>query len=279
MWRGAGRRPTRAAAGIPASVWQEDAYKITGRNDVAANLASITEPATLEEALSSPDADLWRRAMDEEMASLLANNTWTLERRRRASLHPREMGVQDQARRDGNIERYKARLVAKGFRQREGIDYDEVFAPVSKYATLRTLPAVAAAEDLDLDQLDIKTAFLERRAGGGRVRASSHLATERAAASTSCHLPPGALTGSSRRARLGTCASRGGAWRPWASSESEADPGLFIRRPGGDAGRHPHLRGRPHHGHTWYGTATEIKQRLMSILTPETWARQPFSWA
>jgi hypothetical protein len=47
---------------------------------VAANLASITEPATLEEALSSPDADLWRRAMDEEMASLLANNTWTLEK-------------------------------------------------------------------------------------------------------------------------------------------------------------------------------------------------------
>ena len=51
-------------------------------------------------------------------------------------------------------------FVEDGFRQKEGVDFDEVFAPVSKYSTLRALMAVAAVEDLEVHQLDIKTAFL-----------------------------------------------------------------------------------------------------------------------
>jgi hypothetical protein len=53
-----------------------------------------------------------------------------------------------------------ARLVVKRFHQREGIDYDQAFAPVSKYSTLRTVLAIAADLDLEIHQLDIKTAFL-----------------------------------------------------------------------------------------------------------------------
>jgi hypothetical protein len=148
----ANKRPKRAAADVPASIWREEGYKITGRKR---NLAVIDEPTTLEEALSSDQAELWQQAVNDEMASLIANGTWSLE--------PLPSGVTPipvkwvfKIKRDsaGNIERYKARLVAKGFRQREGIDYTEVFAPVSKYTTLRTLLAVAAYEDLEIHQLD-----------------------------------------------------------------------------------------------------------------------------
>ena len=58
------------------------------------------------------------------------------------------------------VARYKAHLVAKGFSQREGIDFNEVFSPVVKHSSIRVLLAMVALFDLELEQLDVKTAFL-----------------------------------------------------------------------------------------------------------------------
>lgn len=54
----------------------------------------------------------------------------------------------------------RARLVAKGFTQREGIDYSEIFSPVINHTSIRVLLALVAQRNLELDQLDVKTAFL-----------------------------------------------------------------------------------------------------------------------
>ena len=60
----------------------------------------------------------------------------------------------------GNIERYKAKLVAKGFTQKEGIDYMKTFSSISKKDSLRIILALIAHFDLELQQIDVKTAFL-----------------------------------------------------------------------------------------------------------------------
>lgn len=61
---------------------------------------------------------------------------------------------------DGSIEKYKARFVAKGFSQKEGIDYEETFAPVARYTSIRTIIAIAASKGWKIHQMDVKTAFL-----------------------------------------------------------------------------------------------------------------------
>ena len=61
---------------------------------------------------------------------------------------------------DGSIEKYKARLVARGFSQKEGIDYEETFALVARYTSIRTIMALATKIEWKLHQMDVKIVFL-----------------------------------------------------------------------------------------------------------------------
>ncbi|KAG7598335.1 Reverse transcriptase RNA-dependent DNA polymerase [Arabidopsis suecica] len=120
------------------------------------------EPADYSEAIRDSNWEMWKRAMDEEMGSQLKNNTWTIVQRPENQriigcrwIYKYKLGIPE-------VEepRYKARLVAKGYAQREGVDYTEIFAPVVKHVSIRILLAIVAQEDLELEQLDVKTAFL-----------------------------------------------------------------------------------------------------------------------
>ncbi|KAF8061284.1 Retrovirus-related Pol polyprotein from transposon TNT 1-94 [Scenedesmus sp. PABB004] len=122
----------------------------------------LPDPATRTEALGRLDASKWDDAMNEEIAAHVANNTWELDVPPAGiKIIPTKWVLTTKTDLAGIIERYKGRIVAKGFHQIEGIDYDEVFAPVGKYATLRTVFALAAAHDYEIIQIDIKNAFLQ----------------------------------------------------------------------------------------------------------------------
>ncbi|GJZ29427.1 retrovirus-related pol polyprotein from transposon TNT 1-94 [Tanacetum coccineum] len=82
------------------------------------------DPKTFSEAMSSRDDPLWKEAVNDKMDSILA------------------------------------RLVAKGYRQREGLDYFDTYAPVARISSIRTLIAISAIKGLFIHQMDVKTAFL-----------------------------------------------------------------------------------------------------------------------
>lgn len=100
--------------------------------------------------------------MKEEMNSLLKNKTWQLVKR------PQEQRIvgckwiyklKADSSSDSNV-KYKARLVAKGFTQVEGVDFHEIFSPVVKHCSIRQMLTMVTQMDMELEQLDVKTAFL-----------------------------------------------------------------------------------------------------------------------
>lgn len=122
----------------------------------------FTDPQTVEEALSSQQANGWKTAMHEEYNSLIKNKTWSLtDLPSGKKALPCKWVFKTKTNQSGNIVRYKARLVIKGYAQKRGADYDETYSPVVRYTTVRYLFALAAKYELQIDQMDAVSAFLQ----------------------------------------------------------------------------------------------------------------------
>lgn len=133
---------------------------LTSKSQVAM-LSIGEEPNNFEQAINSEDHRQWEQAMDEEYNSLIQNRTWILVQ------PPNNQKVIDnrwvykiKSNLDGSVDRYKARLVVRGFTQEYGVDYQETFSPVVKYTSIRAILALAASKQMDIQQFDVKTAFL-----------------------------------------------------------------------------------------------------------------------
>ena len=99
--------------------------------------------------------------MNEEMKSMKDNDIWDLvPLLEGAKLIGCKWIFKTKKDSKGNVERYKACLVVKGFTHKEGIDYKDIFSPVSSKASFRIIMASVTHFNLELHQMDVKTAFL-----------------------------------------------------------------------------------------------------------------------
>jgi hypothetical protein len=120
------------------------------------------EPHSYAEAMRGPDADKWRQGTSEELEALRKNGTY--EECVAPGGEPvvkSKLVFKIKRDKDGKPVRYKVRAVACGYTQREGVDYFETFAPVARMDSIRTVLALSAAQDWELDGMDVDTAFLQ----------------------------------------------------------------------------------------------------------------------
>jgi hypothetical protein len=149
MYNARPQPPTPELEGLEGSQW--------------ANLSLLTleEPKSYRQAKVSPQWSDWKKVMDDELKSRKENEVW--------DVIPKPQGQKIVASRlvnkakgnaQGEVKRYKAQLVGKGFSEILGYNYNEIFAPIVYYDSLRLLLELSACKGSRPRQLDFKTAFL-----------------------------------------------------------------------------------------------------------------------
>ncbi|GJW95115.1 ribonuclease H-like domain-containing protein [Tanacetum coccineum] len=155
------RRMTKSVTnhGIFSSVQQRINHK-DFHNCLFACFLSQVEPKKVIQALTDPS---WIEAMQDELLqfklvrgfrTLVEFTIWT------RGIYPTQWIYRNKKDERGIVVRNKARLVAQGYTQEEGIDYDEVFAPVARIEAIRLFLAYASFKDFVVYQMDVKSAFL-----------------------------------------------------------------------------------------------------------------------
>ena len=111
----------------------------------------------------SLDSSFWKETVDSEIDSILSNHTWEL-----VDLPPGNKPLdfkwifKRKMKEDGTIDNYKAKLLVKGFKQKEGLDYFDIYSLVTRITLIRMLISLAAVYDLEIHQMDVKIALLNR---------------------------------------------------------------------------------------------------------------------
>jgi hypothetical protein len=118
----------------------------------------VIEPSSFQEVVQDPT---WVDVMVEEYESIVKNSAWEIVPRSvdKSVIGSRWIYKVKQAA-DGSVEKYKARFMVWGFSQIEGVDYDETFAPITRYSSIRSIFALSVQMGWHIHQMDVKIAFL-----------------------------------------------------------------------------------------------------------------------
>ncbi|CAK1579065.1 unnamed protein product [Parnassius mnemosyne] len=124
-----------------------------------ANLVELSLPRTYDEAIQSPQKNEWSQAIREELSAHEENNTWSAVTRagQRTLTTKWVFAIKKN---EDNQTRYKACRCARGFTQIKDVDYQEIFSPTTRYDSIRIILSIAAKYKLEIQQFDVKTAFL-----------------------------------------------------------------------------------------------------------------------
>ncbi|KIK14931.1 hypothetical protein PISMIDRAFT_16919 [Pisolithus microcarpus 441] len=139
-------------------------YAMVARTSEAEGL----DPSTVHEAKSRSDWSKWHDAIAVELKSLNDVHTWdVVECPKGANIVGCKWVFKIKRTATREVEKYKACLVAKGYSQVQGVDYDETYAPVTRLASLRTILAIAARNNWEIDVFNFHSAFLNGKLGNG----------------------------------------------------------------------------------------------------------------
>ncbi|GJY33691.1 retrovirus-related pol polyprotein from transposon TNT 1-94 [Tanacetum coccineum] len=133
---------------------------------------STMKPKNVKEAMTDP---AWIESMQEELLQFKRLDVWVLvpppNNIKPLTLKWLFKNKHDE---ENMVIQNKTRLVMRGYRQEEGIDFEESFAPVSKMEAIRIFLAYTAYKSLTVFQMDVKTAFLHVKEGTMWVKASTN---------------------------------------------------------------------------------------------------------
>ncbi|GKF32833.1 retrotransposon protein, putative, ty1-copia subclass, partial [Tanacetum coccineum] len=130
---------------IQESTDKEPIVKLTLNKKCDSTLSELDEPANYKEAMASPEAAKWKKAMKSEIQSMYDNQVWNLiDTTHGLKTVGCKWIFKKKTNMDGKVHIYKSRLVVKDYTQTHGIDYEETFSPIAKIKSIRIMLTIVA---------------------------------------------------------------------------------------------------------------------------------------